>query len=201
MTGLPWLTTDDQANAGYPKYYQPAANTAQYVKGYDLGTVLPSTTLSFVLQSNWLDGSGTITPTIRYRKLITDAWTVVSDSWSAVANDVRYFEIQINVTATGASNLLEFLRLTYQVATRELVENGTVNCLASDTLGTPFVLTKPFRDITNVAPNSPSVNVDIRASWDDTVFPCQVRLFAYLAGTLTRTNAPSGVTVYGVGDF
>jgi hypothetical protein len=192
-----WANSAAQVAAGYPLYFQPGTNSAQYVEDYDLGKVLSSSTIAFTRQYQWLAGGGGITPTISYRETPASAWINVVDAWSTIASNFRYMQITINVTATGGASLLQLQSLNCNVSLREVTESVMFTSNSVDAAGTLYTLRRPILDITaqGFTPmGTAAAYVDVIP--DDSISPAAVRVKAWDAA-LNRVTVQGNLIVTG----
>jgi len=149
-------TPQDQINAGFLRFIQPSVNAASYEEIIDYGAVLTGSLVSLILNSLVITGNVTVTPTISYRKLATDAWTDNVGVWQIYATNFQFVKIRLDVSASGGDDLLQVLDLETKLNIKLKNDAGSGTANAADPTGTAVTFNKTFIDITsiNLSPNS-----------------------------------------------
>ena len=101
FTSRSWNTPQDQINAGFPIFIQPAESTGSYEETIDYGTVLAATKISATLTYQVVAGAPTVTPTISVKKLIGDPWTDYAGQGSVFVTDFRYAKVKFDFATSG----------------------------------------------------------------------------------------------------
>lgn len=151
FTSRSWSTPQDQINAGYAYFAMPTTTTAQYYEDVDYGTVLAGTKVTATLTSNATAGSTTITPTIKVKKLVTDAWTTYAGISSVFVTDFRYVRVQYDFTSAGGDDLLEVSALNIRLDSKLRNDSGTGSANSGDTGGTTVNFNISFVDVDSIS--------------------------------------------------
>ena len=161
FTSRSWSTPQDQINAGYTYFAMPSTTTAQYYEDIDYGTVLAGTKVTATLTSNVVAGSTTITPTIKIKKLSTDAWTTYSGVNSVFATDFRYVRAQYAFASTGGDDLLQVTGLNIRLDSKLRNDSGTGTANSSDSGGTVVNFNLAFVDVDSISVTPATTNAVI----------------------------------------
>lgn len=138
-----WTTPQDQINAGYPIYAQPAASTATVQFVYDMRVVVPSSKIVVAPEYVVLDGSPSITFDIDIKENASDPWTTHNNVTQVYETSFRYIRITVHVSSNG-TGLVRFNELGTRVSVETVSDRGIVQMTGNPTHVT---FNKDFIDI------------------------------------------------------
>jgi hypothetical protein len=143
-----WTDVQDQINAGYPIYIEPADSPGYYEEVFDLGVTLGSNKITMSYLGSVIAGSPTITTT-----LSTSADNITYTSYSGVteiyATGFRYIKIRIAVSG-GATDLYKLTSLNVRVDSKLVNDAGVLNVVSTDSGGTTATFNIAFLDVTSI---------------------------------------------------
>jgi hypothetical protein len=99
-----WTTPQNQVDAGYEIYIEPAPASGYYEEQYDHGSSIASGNVVVNVTSQTLDGSPSLAGLISYKLNAGDAWTDVAGFTAAFTNG-RYFKVRVTCSSTGGDDL------------------------------------------------------------------------------------------------
>jgi hypothetical protein len=180
FTSRSWTTPQDQINAGFPYYAMPSQTTGKYAEEIDYGAVLASSKISATATSNSVVGSTSIVPTLSFKKLVTDAWTVYSGLSSVFATDFRYIRVELDFSSAGGNDLLQITNLNIKLDSKLKNDAGTGTANAADSGGTAVSFNVPFLDIESISV-TPLATTSVTAVYDfvDTPNPTTFKVFLF----------------------
>ena len=142
FTSRAWNSPQDQINAGYLLFIQPALTTATYTEVFDFGTILNS--VSVVLQWNLtqLNGTVSVTSTLEFS---TDniSYTAPVSGPNAFASSVRYVRAVVSFSGNDTA-LCNFFNFTCSLDVQQVTDSGTITANAADSGGTLVTYNKSF---------------------------------------------------------
>lgn len=134
-------------DAGYTKYLQPSAPSAQYVETFDYGTLLAGTKITVALNHTALIGAPVVQCTIETSPDAT-TWTSFANMWQAYGTAFRYVRITLNWSATGeAIDQVSGLNVRLDSKIRNDAGSGTVTVAAN---GAACSFNIDFVDVTSI---------------------------------------------------
>ena len=142
-----WSTPQDQINAGFPIYIQPADDSGFYEETIDYGTTLASSKISVGLSGAVISGNPAVVVTISTSP-DNVTYTDYPDTTAIYATNFRYFKIKVAVSSTGNDDLYKITGIEVILDAKLKNDAGTVTASASDSGGTQVNFTIPFVDIT-----------------------------------------------------
>lgn len=95
-----WNSPNDQVNAGFPIFAQPALSPGYYEQELDYGTVLSGTKISVTPTGEVVAGTPNISIDISTKAAAGDAWSVSSNTAEVYTNNFRYVKIRFTVSGT-----------------------------------------------------------------------------------------------------
>jgi hypothetical protein len=143
-----WTDVQDQINAGYPIYIEPADSPGYYEETFDCGAALGSNKVTLSYTSSVIAGSPTVATKI---SLSPDniTYTDYSGVTEVYSSGFRYIKIRITVSG-GSTDLLEISAINVKVDSKLLNDAGTVSALASDVGGTVVNFNVPFTEVSSI---------------------------------------------------
>ena len=151
FTSRSWSTPQDQINAGYAFYALPSQTTGQYYEDIDYGAVLSGTKVSITLTSSSVTGSMSMTPTIKTKKLSTDAWTTFAGVTSVYATNFRYVRAQFDFASSGGDDLQMISGLNVRLDSKQRTDSGNGTAAAGDSGGTLVTFNLAFIDVDSIS--------------------------------------------------
>lgn len=145
FTDNSWGDFDDQVTAGYTYWIQPTLTAGEVVFVYDYGSSVPTAQISFDIDGEWVDGSGS--------EVIKIATSPDNSTWteetatSMVGTSFRYVRLTIETTGTDDTSFysIDYPRLRMDVLTEE--DYGSVSAVSTDGSGTLVTYNKTFLDV------------------------------------------------------
>jgi len=151
FTSRGWSSPQDQINAGYDYFLMPSPTGGVYTEDIDYGAVLSGTKITMTLTSKVVAGSITITPTIKVKKLSTDAWTVYSGVNSVFVTDIRYVRAQYDFFSPSTKSLTEITGLNVRLDSKLRNDSGTGTAVSTDSDGTVVNFNVAFADVDSIS--------------------------------------------------
>lgn len=189
-------TLRDFINAGFTKYLQPSATTAQYVESFDYGTILAGTKITVTLDHSPIVGTPSVQCTIQISP-DNATWTTYNNVWEAYATSFRYVKITITwATATQAVDQVNGLsvRLDSKVKT----DPGGIATITDANAGVWVPFTIPFVDVSNISITPlGSVPRNYILDFADAPYPAGFRLYL----TDTSLNKVTGSFMWGASGY
>jgi len=144
-----WSTPQDQINAGYPIYIQPANGTGYYEETFDFGTELASSKITVNYAGTVVAGTPIVEFTISYSE---DDITYINLTGvtEAFATNFRYIKIKATVTELDGLGVYKLTYLNVRLDAKQRSDSGSVACVSSDADGTLVNFGKEFIDITSI---------------------------------------------------
>jgi len=147
FTDNSWSTPEDQVNAGYPLYIQPAVTSdAVFEYVHDYGSVLAGALFSFTYLAEWADGDGDIAIRLGYSSDGT-TWTYVNDTTQIWAEDFRYVYIKLTISGDDDTSVVRISYPRIRIDVKTTSESGLTECVSSDSTGTKVTFVQTFLDI------------------------------------------------------
>lgn len=178
-----WNTPQEQIDAGFPIYHQPASGIAIYDEVFDVGTVIPTSNLQVTLTEEVISGNPKRKIELGYRKTETGTW-IMEESTKLTANNFRFVRTRVTISGTISGTRDDLLRIN-SIRTIAGAQTVTDNFLifADETdinSGTRVDLVSDFVDVINITA-TPKTSDDLRAVVDfvDEPFPTHFNLFVY----------------------
>jgi hypothetical protein len=144
-----WTSIQDQIDAGFPYFEQPAKTTGQYDEKIDFGTILTDTLITVLYDTNVLDGSTTITVKMSVSDDDMSYSSYVAGSSQFYAS-FRYVKIRLEFVGADTTALLELYNLVVNLDVKHGNDGGQIDALAADTGGTVTSFNRAFKDITSL---------------------------------------------------
>lgn len=151
-----WTTIQDQIDAGYPLYLQPAPLVGTYEKIFDFGAVFDNIIINLSWNSNQIAGSTTIGTTIATSTDDVTYTTPVSGR-SLFSASARYVKVKVTFTGATPHALLEFYNLVVGLNVKSEVDSGQVNADKDDVGGTIVLFNKTFKDVNSITITADSI--------------------------------------------
>lgn len=139
FTNHSWSTPQDQINAGYPIFIQPANSPGYYEETIDVGTTLGACKVTVSPTYTVIAGSPTVSVTISL-SANGSTWTDYPDTTQVFGTNYRY--VKVRVTASGDSHaLINFTGINTRLDVKLKTISGATTCDASDSGGTTVYIT------------------------------------------------------------
>ncbi len=144
-----WSSPQDQIDAGFPRFIQPANPTATFLQTFDLGVEITNSVLvQLAYQVENIEAGVDYTFTI---SLSDDdiTYTDYVDTTSVYSSNFRYIKVLLEVESDGVG-LVRFSDLKITVGIKIRRDGGRGNALAADSGGTTVSFNRNFFDITSI---------------------------------------------------
>ena len=143
FTSHSWTSPQDQITAGFPLYAEPSLASGSYEEVIDYGAAIPPTVVTATLNTTLIAGAVTVTPTLSWKLLVGDAWTVLpSGTASALIPAFRYVRVHYDFTCTAGANLISVNALNVKLAIKSRTDGNSVASVAVG--GTAVLFGYPF---------------------------------------------------------
>lgn len=148
FTSHGWTSPQDQVNAGYLYYMEPALTSATYEEKFDYGTLLAGTQITVDLDKQNIDGAVTVTCDIAV-SADDISYTTYADTWQVFATNFRYVKVTLHFSGTD-KDLVEVNHLNVKLSIRQMSDAGNGYASSSDPTGTPVYFNKAFMDVMSI---------------------------------------------------
>jgi hypothetical protein len=186
------------ADSGYALYLMPNAVIGTYVEEIDYGTILPGSKISVTPTIQTIAGSPDVSCLIEVKESVGDDWTTVAAAFEGYATAFRYARITMSFESDGhAAVRVTDLNVRYDIKQR--TESGRVQCLASDSGGTPVLFTGSYVDVASiiVSPKAGGAARSGACAFEDVPNPTGFTVLLYDA-TGTRVDGEASWSMKGV---
>ena len=133
FTTRSWSTPQDQVNAGFPVFIQPALSPGYYEEEIDYGTVLGGTKITVTPTGSVISGTPNVSIDISVKMNSGDAWTTYTNVTSVFVAQFRYAKIKFNVTGDQTS-LYRLTKLNVKLDVKLRNEAGMGSASATDSV-------------------------------------------------------------------
>lgn len=191
FTSRSWSTPQNQIDAGYPIFIQPANGSGYYQEVIDYGTVLASSKVTVNVTGEVVSGSPTLATTISISEDGT-TYTDYPNVTAIYATNFRYIKIKIAVTESTGTGLYKITNIETVLDAKLKNDGGSVYANSGDSTGTQVNFGVTFIDITSLTA-TPSGTSLLTAVVDFTDAPNPTGFKVYLFDS--SGNRASG-TVY-----
>jgi len=152
-----WLTPQDQIDAGFPKYYQPAGINGYYEEVFDFGQILTDLTITTDYTKVQLNGTTNISVHMSYSEDdITYTTPVVGTS--IFGTSFRYVKVRYIFTNVDVYSLAFLFDLQVVLNVSLSLDSGEVSAIATDVAGTLVEYNKVFSQVNSVT-TTPVISV------------------------------------------
>lgn len=143
-----WATPQDQINAGYPKYAQPANTTnAIYEQVVDYGSLLASALIVVQGFPVWVSGNGVVTVTISYSDDDISYTAGTPGQTQVLGVNFRYVKIKYEFDPDNDSSLVELPPVKVRLEVTSTDDEGTITANSADGSGTLISTNHTFLDV------------------------------------------------------
>lgn len=144
-----WRHIQDQLDAGYPIYIEPAADTGSYVETFDFGVIYTNIIVNINYDYTLIVGGMNIGFST---EISTDgiSWGAPSSSLSFFSSALRYARVTVSFDGTDNKSLLEFFNFRIALNVRLENDGGQITANSADASGTVVTFTKPFKRIVSI---------------------------------------------------
>lgn len=149
FTASGWTSPQDQVNAGYSLFAQPAAASGYYEETYDYGAVIASTKITVTVGGAVVSGAPVVSVTISVSANGT-VWTDYVGVTEAFALNFRYVKYRVTVTGSGGDDLYRITAINLKLDKKSKGDAGMVTCNAADSGGTQVLFNVPFVDVSSI---------------------------------------------------
>lgn len=160
-----WASPQEQIDAGYPIYIEPAETTGNYVEVFDFGSIVNNVIVS--LTWNIIPIVGTVTVGTSTIEVSTDGSTYSAPVTGSTtfATAVRYVRFTMNFVGSNDKSLAYFYNLQCLLNVRYEQDAGVADVLAADAGGTVVNFTKSFKSISGLTV-TPVATTEQKAIYD-----------------------------------
>lgn len=164
-----WDNIQDQIDAGYPIYAEPAESSGYFEYIFDFGSIFSSVIISSDWLEEALDGDINITLEISYSD-DDITYTTPESGNNLFATSMRYAKVRLIFTPDDDASLSFISNFTCTINVKREMDGGTVNVLAADSGGTAVLFNKAFKDVESIT-LTPLSTVEEVAIFDFTDIP------------------------------
>ncbi|MFO1157282.1 MAG: phage tail protein [Reyranellaceae bacterium] len=143
-----WSTPQDQVNAGYSYFIEPAQVSAQYKETFDFGSTITSDVATVTLNKTDYHGSVGSVVTLE-TSLNGSSWTTVGTGTQQYVSNFRYVRATVDFTSSGTAFCI-LSGLSLKLAAKLKTDSGAVAALAADTGGTTVTFSQPFAAVSSI---------------------------------------------------
>ncbi len=150
FTTRTWDHPQDQIDAGYPIYIQPAELTGSYEEVIDFGTVLSNVIATVRFNSEMLTaGSVAVLTKLAYS---TDdiTYTAFVVGASQFLPSMRYLKLRLEFTSSAETVVMRVFNLITTIAVKRENDGGEVSAISTDAGGTTVNFNKDFKDVESI---------------------------------------------------
>lgn len=177
-----WTTIQQQVDAGYPIYAQPAESSGYFEYIFDFGAIFSSVIIGTTWVEEVIDGDINITVEISYSD-DNISYTSPVSGISLFATSMRYAKIRLIFAPDDDTSLSLISFFTGLINVKREMDGGNVDVLAADTTGTVVEFNKAFKDIESITV-TPLSTVEQVAIYDfvDVPNPTEFKILLFDAG-------------------
>lgn len=182
-----WDTSQEQIDAGYPIYIQPAESTAEYQETFDFGALFTNVIINIDWNFIAVSGNVTVSTDIEYS---TDAitWSTPVTGTSVFADSARYVRVTVTFTPDDDTCLLRFYNFRCLLNVQRQNDGGFGTADSTDVGGTAITFNKTFLSVDSIT-ITPVGSVVITPVYDYTFTPRDNTFYVYLFdNTSTRVS-------------
>lgn len=172
-----WNTPQDQIDAGYELYYQPAETYAEYEEVFDYGVLLTTTTTIEVV-SDIISNNGLYAHTISVSPDGIDYTEYAEGNSKVLANNFRYIKVKITFNSINELGYIRINSLEVRLGSILKALSGKGTALSTDEAGTPVYIDS-FTDIESVVITAES-DTGVLAVYDFHDVPNPTTFYVYL---------------------
>jgi sulfur carrier protein ThiS len=154
-----WATIQDQIDAGYPIYIQPANLDGNYQEVFDFGTILASSRITVSVGGEIVAGS----PATSVNIDTSDdniTWATNEGVTEIFATLFRYVRVTVKVTGDDLS-VYKLESLNVRADAKQITDSGKVSAVSTDPSGTIVNFNKTFIDVESITATAASTNANI----------------------------------------
>ena len=177
-----WTTIQNQIDAGYPVYAQPAIITGSYEEIIDFGVLINNIIANITYNFAYNDPNHQVSIIIK-QSVSTDGISYSTPVAGAVQffSTLRYLKVRLEFTGVDDKAFVSIYNLTVKLDVKRDLDSGEVNALATDVNGTQVNFNKAFKDIDSITLSTQSVKQPIVAIYNfvDVPNPVGFKVFAF----------------------
>lgn len=154
-----WTTIQNQIDAGYPLYFQPAKTPGigYYEELIDFGVLFGSTIATLTFNYTMVDLAHVVSVVIKMQWSDDNiTFTSYTSGASQFMQNMRYLRFKVELTASDGNALIRMSNLTMNLQVKREDDGGEVDALAADVGGTSVSFNKLFKDIDKVTATAKS---------------------------------------------
>lgn len=177
-----WDNIQEQIDAGYPLYAEPALTSGHLEYIFDFGSVFNNVIIGTDFIEDALDGDINVTCQISSS---TDgsSYTSPAAGFTLYATSMRYAKVRLIFTPDDDKSLSYIYQFRCFINVKREVDGGVKDVLAADSGGTTVNFNKSFKDIESITV-SPLATAEQSAIYDftDIPYPSSFKILLYDAG-------------------
>lgn len=156
--GRVWDHPQDQIDAGYPIYIQPANLTGSYEEVIDYGTVLSNVIATVTFNFTMITPTETMTVVVRMATSPDDiTYSAFTDGASQFIASMRYLKLRLEFTGSSDEALMELFNLVISLNVKRENDGGEIEADETDVGGTEVLFNKDFKDVESITATAKSV--------------------------------------------
>ena len=145
-----WSTIQDQIDAGYPIYIQPAAASAGYEETFDIGLIYTNVIIN-IFWSSILVTADDVAVQCEIAYSDDDiTYSAYEVGLSAYAESLRYVKVKLTFTPATDKALIKLSDLKASLDIKYGTDSGDVEADSTDVSGTFVAFNKAFRDVNSI---------------------------------------------------
>jgi len=182
FTSRGWLTPQNQVDAGFPIYIQPANLTGSYEEVIDYGVAL-NNVIGTITYNSFL-----VTPAETMGVIIKMATSLDGVSYSAFTSGasqflstLRYLKFRLEFTGSSTKALMEIFNVVISLNVKRENDGGEVEALLTDVGGTDVFFNKPFKDVESLTATAKSTTEPfvVIINFNDIPSPTEFQVFVF----------------------
>jgi predicted phage tail protein len=150
FTSRSWASPQDQINAGYPIYIQPALASGFYEETIDYGSVINASKITVTADTEEISGATSASATISVKLLAGDAWIDYAGTNSIYVSNFRYVKIRYAVTSSSGLGIVRIKGINIKLDVKQKTDGGMGTASASDIGGTNVNFGVSFVDVQSI---------------------------------------------------
>ena len=152
FSGNAWNTPNDQVNAGYPIYAQPALISGYYEEVIDYGSTLPAVNVIVTPTITAIAGNPTTSVMISCSNAsAAGPWIDYPNTSQIYLTNFRWVKARITAVSPDDKSLVEMTALEIKLSVQLKDDAGSVIANALDVNGTNVNFNVPFIDVTSIS--------------------------------------------------
>lgn len=178
FTDNSWTTIQEQIDAGYPIYAEPAVLNGSAELKFDFGAIFESVIINTTWSEQVIGGDVQVTAEIKYSD-DDITYTAYVSGTTLFATSLRYVKVKLSFIGDDDTSLSYIYDVICAINVKREMDGGTVQVFAADPSGTAVTFNKAFKDVESIT-TTPQSTVQQTANVDFTDIPYPTTFYIYL---------------------